>query len=62
MSIKIALLAGFIVTLPLILYFSARFLSPALKPVEKRYLVPTFSLGGVLFFLASSSLTEWFSP
>ena len=50
MSIKIALLAGFIVTLPLILYFFARFLSPALKPAEKRYLVPAFSLGAGLFF------------
>lgn len=50
MSIKLSLLAGFIVALPLILYFAARFLLPALKKKEKRYLAPSFVLGGGLFF------------
>jgi sec-independent protein translocase protein TatC len=50
MSLKLSLLAGFIVALPLMLYFAARFLLPALTPKEKRYLLPSFSLGGGLFF------------
>ena len=49
-SMKLALLVGFITALPLILYFSARFLFPALKQGEKKYLVPAFSIGGGLFF------------
>ncbi len=49
-SIKLSLLAGVIVALPVILYFVARFLLPALKPGEKKYLVPAFLFGGGLFF------------
>ncbi len=50
MSIKLSLLVGFIVSLPVILYFCARFILPALKPIEKRYLLPVFAIGGALFF------------
>lgn len=50
MSMKLSLLVGFIVSLPLIMYLSARFLFPALKPEEKKFLVPAFSIGGGLFF------------
>jgi len=49
-SMKLSLLVGFIAGLPLILYFVARFLFPALREGEKRYLVPAFSIGGGLFF------------
>jgi len=49
-SMKLSLLVGFIVALPLILYFIGRFLLPALKNSEKKYLVPAFSIGGGLFF------------
>jgi len=49
-SIKLSLLAGLIVSLPAILYFVARFLLPALKPAEKKYLLPAFLFGGGLFF------------
>ncbi|MEA1927128.1 MAG: twin-arginine translocase subunit TatC [Candidatus Auribacterota bacterium] len=50
MSMKLSLLIGFIVGLPLILYFIGNFLLPALKNREKKYLVPAFSIGGGLFF------------
>ena len=50
MSVKLSLLAGLIVALPLILYFSAKFIFPALKPEEKRFLIPAFCMGGGLFF------------
>ncbi len=49
-SLRLSVLAGLILSLPLILYFIARFLLPALKPAERRYLVPAFLLGGGLFF------------
>ncbi len=49
-SLRLSILAGLIVSLPVILYFTARFLLPALKPEEKRYLVPAFLFGGGLFF------------
>lgn len=50
MSMKLSLLVGFIVALPLILYLTARFLFPALREREKKYLVPAFAIGGGLFF------------
>lgn len=49
-SLRLSILAGLIVALPLILYFLSRFLLPALKPEEKKYLVPAFVFGGALFF------------
>ena len=49
-SVKLALLTGFIVALPLILYYISRFLLPALKPSERKYLLPSFLFGGGLFF------------
>lgn len=49
-SIRLALLVGLIAALPLILYLLSRFLLPALKPDEKKYLVPGFLFGGGLFF------------
>lgn len=49
-SLRLSILVGLIVSLPLILYFVSRFLLPALKPEEKRYLVPAFLFGGGLFF------------
>ena len=49
-SLRLSILVGLIVSLPLILYFISRFLLPALKPREKRYLLPAFLFGGGLFF------------
>ncbi len=49
-SLRLSILAGLIIALPLILYFISRFLLPALKPEEKKYLVPAFFFGGGLFF------------
>ena len=49
-SVKLSLLAGLIVALPLLLYLAARFILPALTPKERRYLLPAFTLGGGLFF------------
>lgn len=49
-SLRLSILAGLIASLPLVLYFAARFLLPALKPEEKKYLLPAFLCGGGLFF------------
>lgn len=53
-SVKLSVLAGLIIALPLILYFISRFLLPALKPEEKKYLAPTFLFGGGLFFAGAA--------
>lgn len=53
MSVRLSFLAGLIISLPLILYFTAKFILPALKPDEKRFLVPAFCVGGGLFFFGA---------
>lgn len=49
LSIKLALLSGLILALPFILYFLLKFISPALKENEKRYLFPIFAASLILF-------------
>ena len=46
---KIALYGGITIALPLILYFIAEFVLPALKRHEKRYFKVAFSIGTALF-------------
>ena len=53
-SLQLSLLAGLILSLPFILYFSARFVFPALTPEEKRGLGPAFVAGGVLFYVGAA--------
>lgn len=49
MALKISAACGLICALPFILYFAASFIVPALSSNEKKYLLPVFSLGAVLF-------------
>lgn len=51
MGMKLALICGIIITLPLNLYFIAQFLLPALTKSEKRYLIPVFMTGTFLFLI-----------
>ena len=53
-SVKISLLAGFIVSLPVILYLVGVFIFPALKQREKSVLLPSFVVGGGLFWVGLS--------
>jgi sec-independent protein translocase protein TatC len=54
-SIKVALLAGLVVAMPVILYHIWKFLAPALLPGEQRYIIPFLAVAfgffalGVLF-------------
>lgn len=51
LSFQIALYAGLVISSPLILYFIASFILPALTRKEQKYIAPAFWLGSV-FFLA----------
>jgi len=57
-SLKLSVLVGFLAALPAILYLTARFLVPALKPTEKRCLLPAFGLG-TAFFLGGIIFAYW---
>ena len=46
---EISVFGGVILSLPLMLYFVGQFLLPALTPAEKRFLVPVFAMGALLF-------------
>lgn len=48
-SINLAFYGGIIISLPLLLYFLAQFVLPALKPKEKAYLLPAVFVGFALF-------------
>ncbi|MCS7164493.1 MAG: twin-arginine translocase subunit TatC [Thermodesulfovibrio sp.] len=51
MNMKIALVTGFILTIPIIFYELWRFISPGLYPHEKKYVLP-FVLTATALFLA----------
>lgn len=53
-SLRLALLTGLVVSLPLILFFAAGFILPALTPAEKNKLKRVFLAGGALFYLGSA--------
>ena len=53
-TLQIGLGAGFLLALPLVLYFVGEYLLPALEPREKKLLVPTFIVGAFLFLLGAS--------
>jgi sec-independent protein translocase protein TatC len=50
-SIKVSLLAAFILSLPVIFYQCWKFIEPALLPKEQRWGIPLFILAGGLFGL-----------
>ncbi len=53
-SLQLSLLAGLVAALPLVLYFCAGFIFPALTRKEKKSLGPAFAAGGVLFYLGAA--------
>jgi len=50
-SIKISLLAGIVLSLPVILYQCWKFIEPALLPREQRWAIPLFCLAATFFAL-----------
>jgi sec-independent protein translocase protein TatC len=47
--VEISIFGGVILALPFLLYFVGQFLLPALTPREKRFLLPIFVVGAILF-------------
>jgi len=52
-SVKVSLLAGIVLSLPVILYQCWKFIEPALLPREQRWAVPLFCLAAGLFALGT---------
>jgi sec-independent protein translocase protein TatC len=48
-SIRLAFYAGIVLTFPLLLFFAAQFVLPALTLKEKKYIIPGILLGFILF-------------
>jgi sec-independent protein translocase protein TatC len=46
---EISIFGGIMLSLPFLLYFIGQFLLPALTPREKRFLLPIFTAGAILF-------------
>lgn len=57
--IQTGLTAGIIFASPVIFYFLAEFLLPALTPRERKMLVPGFLAGGVLFLVGAAFCYFW---
>ncbi len=49
-SFNLAFYAGIVLSFPLLLYFVAEFVLPALTAVEKRLLLPAIAVSFALFF------------
>jgi sec-independent protein translocase protein TatC len=49
LSMKLAFYGGLLLTMPLVLYFVADFVLPALRPGERRAIIPAFVIGALLF-------------
>ena len=51
---EISVYGGIILTLPFLLYFIGQFLLPALTPREKRFMLPIFAAGALLFVVGTA--------
>lgn len=54
LAVKLSAYGGLMLTLPLILYFLAGFVLPALKPKERSAIIPAFLIGAVLFIAGAA--------
>jgi sec-independent protein translocase protein TatC len=61
-SFHLAFYAGIVVSFPLLLYFLAEFVLPALTVVEKRFLFPAIAASFGLFLLGVSVCYFWLLP
>jgi sec-independent protein translocase protein TatC len=48
-TLQTGVFAGFILSCPLLLYFIGQFVLPALTPKERRWILPSFAVGSLLF-------------
>lgn len=59
--LKLSAIAGFVVALPVILFQIYRFVSPGLKPVERKFAIP-FILSSVVLFAAGGTFAYLVMP
>ena len=62
LAMKLALYGGLVLTMPVLLYFIAQFVLPALKPREKQLLVPVCFFGALLFLAGIALCFFWVIP
>ncbi|MCA1660099.1 MAG: twin-arginine translocase subunit TatC, partial [Verrucomicrobiaceae bacterium] len=61
-SFSLAFYAGIVLSFPLLLYFLAEFVLPALTAVEKRLLLPSIGASFVLFLIGVVACYWWLLP
>src|SRR3712207_1317073 len=61
-SFSLAFYAGIVISFPLLLYFLAEFVLPALTAVEKRLLLPSIGASFVLFLIGVVACYWWLLP
>lgn len=61
-SFHLAFYAGIVLSFPLLLYFLAQFVLPALTAVEKRFLFPAIFVSFGLFLIGVASCYFWLLP
>src|ERR671925_891291 len=61
-SFHLAFYAGIVVSFPLLLYFLAEFVLPALTGVEKRFLFPAIGVSFALFLVGVACCYYWLLP
>jgi len=61
-SFHLAFYAGIVVSFPLLLYFLAQFVLPALTAVEKRFLFPAIGVSFALFLIGVMCCYYWLLP
>jgi sec-independent protein translocase protein TatC len=61
-SFSLAFYAGIVLSFPLLLYFLAEFVLPALTAVEKRLLLPAISVSFLLFLVGVVACYYWLLP
>src|SRR2546427_10943403 len=61
-SFHLAFYAGIVLSFPLLLYFLAQFVLPALTAVEKRFLFPAIGVRFALFLIGVSVCYFWLLP
>ena len=62
LAMKMAFYGGLVVTMPVLLYFNAQFVLPALKPREKKLLLPVCFFGALLFLAGVALCFFWVVP
>src|SRR6185437_9801560 len=61
-SFRLAFYAGIVVSFPLLLYFMAEFVLPALTAMEKRFLFPAIGVSFALFLIGVACCYYWLLP